>query len=75
MEAWPGYFPLCPFKRRAKGWRCLFIIGVGAGKFSGCEGFCPNFPKLARKIFCATFAYNFSLTKVIGVTSKKRSLV
>jgi len=31
----------------------------------GCKGFCPNFPKLARKVFCATFACKFSPTKVM----------
>jgi len=48
--------------------RCLFIIGVGAGKFWWCEGFCPNLPKLARKVFCATFAYKFSPTKIMKTT-------
>jgi len=45
------------------GWRCLFTIGVGVGQFLGCEEFCPNFPKLARKVFCETFAYKFSSTR------------
>jgi len=45
--------------------RCLFITGVGVGKFLGCEGFFPNLPKLARKVFCATFAYKVSPTKII----------
>jgi len=65
MEAWRGHFPLCPFKIGRTGRRCLFIIGVGAGKFLGCERFCPNFPRLARKVFWATSAYNFSPTKVV----------
>ena len=29
------------------------------------KDFCPNFPKLARKVFCATFAYKFSPTKIM----------
>jgi len=36
--------------------------------------FCPHVPKVARKVICATFACNFSPTKIIktffGVTSK-----
>jgi len=40
MEAWRGHFTLCSFKREATGRMCLFIIGVGAGKFVACEGFC-----------------------------------
>ena len=65
METWQGHFPLCPFKRGQRGRRCLFIIGVGAGKFLGCEGCCPNFPKLARKVFCGTFAYKYSPTSIM----------
>jgi len=46
--------------------------------FWGCEDFCPNFPKLARKSCCATFAYKFFPTKIMktffGVTSKTRGL-
>jgi len=45
--------------------RYLFITGVGVGKFLGCEEFSPNFPKLDRKVFCATFAYKFSPTKIM----------
>ena len=38
--------------------RCLFIIGVAPGKFDGgAKDLFPNFPKHARKGFCATFAY------------------
>jgi len=41
----------------------------------GAKDFCPNFPKLARKVFCANFAYTFFPTKIMttfsGVTSKK----
>jgi len=29
------------------------------------EGFSPNFPKLARKAFCATSPYIFSTTKIM----------
>jgi len=63
MEAWRGHFPSALSKQWQRERRYLFIIGVGTGKFWGCEGFCPNFPKLARKVFCATFAYNYSPTK------------
>ena len=32
----------------------------------GCEkDFCPNFPKRARKIFCETFDYKFSPTRIM----------
>jgi len=48
--------------------RSYFIMGVGAGKFLGCEGFCPNFTKLTRKVFCATFACTFSPTKIIKIS-------
>jgi len=43
--------------------RCLFITGVGAGKILACQGFVrisPNF----LEVFCATFAYKFSPTKM-----------
>jgi len=40
--------------------------------------FCPNSPKLARKRFCATFAYKFSPTQIMkasfGLPSRKKSL-
>jgi len=43
--------------------------------FGVVKDFCPNFPKLPRKVFCATFDYTFSPTKIIktffGVASKK----
>jgi len=43
--------------------------------FGVAKDFCPNFPKLSRKVFCATFTYKFSPTKIMktfcGVTSKK----
>jgi len=55
-------------KEVPRGWRCLFIIGVGVGKILGCEEFRPNFPKLARKLFCATFAYKFSRTKIMNTS-------
>ena len=43
-------YPSVLSKTRQRGRRCLFIISVGAGKILGCEGFCPNFPKLPRKV-------------------------
>jgi len=33
--------------------------------FRVAKDFCPNFPKLAWKVFCATFAYKFSPTKIM----------
>jgi len=52
-------------KEGQRGRRCVFIIGIGAGKILVCAGFCLNFPKLARKVFCGTFAYKFSSTKIM----------
>ena len=72
MEAWWGHFPLCPFKRGATG---AVIIGLGAGKFLGCEGFCPDFPKRARKGFVQLLPKNLlpqrSRRPLFGVTFKK----
>jgi len=61
MEAWRGYSPLCSFKRGATEakvpfhhrFRSRHIFGVA-------KDFCPNFPKLPQKVFCATFSYKFS---------------
>jgi len=58
-------FPSARSKEGQRGRRCLFIIRVGAGKFSGCEGFSLDFPKLARKVFCTTFVSKFSPTKIV----------
>jgi len=70
-------FPSARSKEGQRGRRCLFIIRVGAGKFSGCEGFSPDFPKLARKVFVQLLSLNFlpqrSWRPLVGVTSKKRS--
>jgi len=35
------------------------VIGVGAGKFWGAKDFCPNFPKLSRKVFMRLLPTNF----------------
>jgi len=39
------------------------------------KDFCPDFPRLSRKVFCETFADKFSPTKIgktfFGVTFKK----
>jgi len=71
-----GHSSLYPFKRGAMvveehfyhRFRNRQIFGVA-------KDFCPNFPKLPRKGFCATFAYKFSPTKIIttivDVTSNK----
>jgi len=34
-----GILPSALSKEGQRGRRCFFIIGVGAGKFLGCEGF------------------------------------
>jgi len=60
-----GIVPSALSKEWQRERKCLFIIGVGAGKFLGCEGFFPNFPKLARKVFCETFADIFSPTEIM----------
>jgi len=59
MEVWPGHFPLCPFKIGATGGGA-FSSSAGTGKFSGCEGFSPNFSKLARKDLCNFYLQIFS---------------
>jgi len=40
----------------------VFIIGV-AGKFLGCEGFFPNFPNLAQKVFLCNFCLKIFFTR------------
>jgi len=35
------------------------------GIFGAANDFFPNFPKLSRKVFCATFIYKFSPTKIM----------
>ena len=59
-------------------WRCLSIIGDGAGQFLACEGFCPNFPKLSWKVFFVqllptNFLSQRPWSPLFGVTSRKRS--
>ena len=54
-------------------------IGVGEGKFvGGAKDFCPNFPKLARKVL-GDFAYKSFPSKIMktyfGMTSKSGLLV
>jgi len=51
-----GISPSALLKEWQRERRCLFIIGVGAGKFWGCEGFCLNLPKFARKVFVQIFS-------------------
>jgi len=53
-------FPLYPFKRGATGAKVPLIIGVGAGKFLGCERFCPTSPNLLKKIFVQLLPKIFS---------------
>jgi len=75
MEAWRGHYPFRPFKRGQWRQRCLFIIGVGAGKFLGVRRIFLKYPQTRPKSFCAIFAHKFSPTKIMkmfsGVTSKK----
>jgi len=55
-------------KERQRRWRYIFIIGAEAGKVLGVwRFFFQNFPKLSRKVFCVTFAYKFSPTKIIKI--------
>ena len=60
-------------KQRRRGG--LFIIGLGAGKVLEMQRIFARISPNSPKIFCATFAYKFSPTKIIktffGVTSKK----
>ena len=69
-----GIHPSVLSKWKQRGRSGLIIIGLGAGKVLGCEGFFPEFPQTPRKVFCATFVYKFSPTKIIkrffGVMSK-----
>jgi len=65
-----GIFPFALLKEWQWERRGFFIKGVRAGKFWGCEGFCPNFPKLARKAFCATFAYTSSPTTLGAILTR-----
>jgi len=44
-----------PFHHR---FRSMGIFGVA-------KDFCPNFPKLSRKVFCVTFTYKIFPTKMI----------
>jgi len=74
METWRGHSSLCPFKRGATEvpfqHRCISSEIFGVAK-----DFCQNFPKLSRKVFCATFTYKFFPTKIMrtffGATYKK----
>jgi len=72
-----GISPTALSNEGQRGRWCLFIIGVGAGKFLGCEGFFPNFPKIARKVFVQLLPTNFLPQDhddlFFGVTSRKRS--
>jgi len=44
--------------------------------FWGCEGFCPKFPKLARKVYVRLLPTNFLPQKsFLGMASKKRKKV
>jgi len=59
-----GHSSLCPFKRGPTEAEVIFHHRIRSRQTLGLgEDFCPNLPKLARKVFCATFAYKFSPTK------------
>jgi len=61
MEAWRRHSTLCPFKRGATGAEVPFHHRFRTRQIFGvAKDFCPNFPKLTRKVFCATFACIFS---------------
>jgi len=68
MEAWQGISSSALSKEGQQTRRCIFIIGVGTSKSLGCDGFCPNFSKLVRKVFCATFVYKFFSTKIMKIS-------
>ena len=65
MEMWRRHFPFYPFKWGATGSEVPFHHRCRSRQILGCEGFWPNFPKLALKVYCATFAYKFSPTKIM----------
>jgi len=76
MEAWWGHSSLCAFKRGATGTEVPFHRRFRSREIFGvAKDFCPTFPKLSGKVFCATFTYKFSPTKIMktffGVTSKR----
>jgi len=52
-------FPPLPFQKKDNGAEVPFHHSVGAGKFFGCERFCPNLPKLAWKVFVQLLPTNF----------------
>jgi len=55
MEAWRGISPSDLAKEGQWRRKCLFITGVGAGKFWECEGFLPEFPQTCPKNFLGNF--------------------
>ena len=61
----------CVALSASKRTRAPLAIGVRAGKFLGCQGFLPNFPKLARKVLPTDFPPQKSWRPVFDVTSKK----
>jgi len=60
-----GIYPSVLWKGEQRGWRWLFIIGLGVAKFWGLRRILPEFLYTSPKSFCATFSYKFSPTKII----------
>jgi len=66
MEALQGHSPRCPVNSGAIGSEVRFHHYCSSRQiFGGAKDLFPNFPKHARKGFCATFAYKISPTKII----------
>jgi len=65
MEAWWGISPSV-ISKGGNGLQVPFHQWCRSRQiFGGAKDFFPNFPKLARKVFCATLAYKVSPTKII----------
>jgi len=56
-----GNHPYVLSKEKQRGRRCLFHHRFRSRHIFGVtKEFCPNFPKLPQKVFCATFSYKLS---------------
>jgi len=70
-----GIHPSVLSKGAQRGRRCLFMIGLRAGKFLVGEGFLPEFPQTSTKSFLCNFYLQMLSHKdhedLFGVTSKK----
>jgi len=52
-------------KEEQRGRRCLFIIGLGAGTFSGLRRIFSRISPNFHEVFCATFSYKFSPQRLL----------